>query len=294
MTEQLEQGTQEWLDARFGKITGSRIGAILGLNPYSKREDVMREMVREYFGAEREFTGNDATDYGTEHEPVAIQDYELKTGNDVKSVGFIEDQTYSWLGVSPDGLIGEDGGVEVKCPYSQKLFSIHDKPYYYAQVCLCLAVTCRKWWDFVVWTPDEMTIERVSQAEADAFMYTNFDRLIGFFSEYEEIIGDEDKAAEYLAPLELDLSDDHEFDQAVQSYLAAKDLAVKAKKAETEAKTILENIAKRHNVKRIRGNGVTISKATRQGSVKYSDIPELKGVDLEQYRGEPTTYYVIK
>ena len=59
-----EQRSEEWFDARKDKITASNVGAILGLSPYKKPDDVMREMVRAHFGAEREFTGNAATQWG--------------------------------------------------------------------------------------------------------------------------------------------------------------------------------------------------------------------------------------
>jgi predicted phage-related endonuclease len=64
----MEQRSAEWHAARVGKITASRVGAILGNSPYKTRDDVMREMVREALGAELEFTGNVATEYGTANE----------------------------------------------------------------------------------------------------------------------------------------------------------------------------------------------------------------------------------
>ena len=66
---------------RTGKITGSRVAAILGLSPYSKRADVMREMIREHYGVETEFKGNIATEHGQRHEQDAIAWYEAQTGD---------------------------------------------------------------------------------------------------------------------------------------------------------------------------------------------------------------------
>ena len=71
----MEQRSEEWFKARKGKLTGSNIGAALGVNPWKTPEDLIRQMVREYHGAESEFTGNIATEHGTLHEPLAILDY---------------------------------------------------------------------------------------------------------------------------------------------------------------------------------------------------------------------------
>ena len=60
----MEQRTPEWYEARKGRITASSVGAILGLSPHAKPDDVMRRMIREYQGLEPEFTGNTATEYG--------------------------------------------------------------------------------------------------------------------------------------------------------------------------------------------------------------------------------------
>ena len=59
------QRSKEWFEKRKGLITGSSVGAILGVNPWRTPADVMRSMVREYHGAESEFKGNIATEYGT-------------------------------------------------------------------------------------------------------------------------------------------------------------------------------------------------------------------------------------
>jgi predicted phage-related endonuclease len=65
---------------RVGRITASSAGAILGMAPYQKPADVMRRMVREYHGAEPEFTGNPATEYGNFHEAGAIRELEMIHG----------------------------------------------------------------------------------------------------------------------------------------------------------------------------------------------------------------------
>ena len=76
----MKQLSEEWFNARRGRITGSRIGAVLGFSPFSSSDDVMRAMVRDHFGLESEFKSNPATEYGQRNEEGAIFDFELKTG----------------------------------------------------------------------------------------------------------------------------------------------------------------------------------------------------------------------
>ena len=83
-----QQRSKEWFEKRKGRVTGSRVGAILGLNPWQTREDVMRAMVREYHGAPSEFEGNVATEHGKAHEEEATLDFTLETGLDVEETGF--------------------------------------------------------------------------------------------------------------------------------------------------------------------------------------------------------------
>lgn len=162
-TTELQQGSDDWFNARVGRVTASNVGAILGLSPFRKRADVMRSMVREWHGALSEFVGNVATEYGSMNEHLARTDYQLKTGNIVETTGF---HTYDlWLGASPDGLISNDGMTEFKCPYNLRnggeFKSINEQPHYYAQIQIELFVANRAWCDFVQWHKDDLMIETV-------------------------------------------------------------------------------------------------------------------------------------
>ena len=95
---------------------------------------------------------------GTEREPLARADYEFITGNKVDQFGFILDDSQSY-GCSPDGLIGDEGGLEVKCPAQTTQAGYwRDKQSgvkkYYQQIQGCMWVTGRKWWDFFSYHPD--------------------------------------------------------------------------------------------------------------------------------------------
>ena len=80
------QRSPEWHEQRKLRLTGSRIGAILGLSPWQTPENVLRQMVREYHGAESEFTGNPATDWGNQHETRALLAFMRNTGLQVVSI----------------------------------------------------------------------------------------------------------------------------------------------------------------------------------------------------------------
>lgn len=135
----VEQRTEAWHKQRVGRVTGSRAGAILGLSPWQKPEDVLRAMVREYHGAPSEFTVNPATEYGTRLERQAMLCFMRKTGFHVEDVGFLPYD--DWLGASPDGLIDDNdlrAVLELKVPFGcrdgKEFKSINEQPHYLAQL----------------------------------------------------------------------------------------------------------------------------------------------------------------
>jgi putative phage-type endonuclease len=164
---ELQQGSDDWFNARIGRVTASNVGAILGLSPFRKRADVMRSMVREYCGALSEFTGNVATEYGNMNERLARFDYELKTGATVETTGFHTHAYNDWLGASPDGFIGSNALVEFKCPFGLRnggeFKSIDVQRHYYAQMQIQMYVTNRTECDFVQWHKDGLKIELVKR-----------------------------------------------------------------------------------------------------------------------------------
>ena len=156
----MEQGSQEWLDIRLGKITASRMKDVLsngrGGNPSKTAESYMIELIAERLtGESKPFFENDAMRWGTETEPQARAMYELETGNDVEEVAFIIHNEF--IGVSPDGLIGADGMLEIKAPTTTTQIkraltgSYHSE--YKAQVQSQMWVAEREWCDFLSFEP---------------------------------------------------------------------------------------------------------------------------------------------
>lgn len=153
------QGSPEWHEARRGKITASKFGVVINgtVNAWNSYIEELR------FGWKSSFTAA-ATDHGWKHEKQAITNYEIVHVVDVVAVGFIVHPRFENVGGSPDGLVDDDGMVEVKCPFNQgvhaetlaKGMPIEHVP----QVQGNLWVTDRKWCDFISYDPRETTLSR--------------------------------------------------------------------------------------------------------------------------------------
>ena len=116
----VEQGTDEWHDMRIGHITASRFKDVLskgrGTAPSKTRLTYMRELVAELISGEKqESFSNEYMEWGTATEPQARAMYEFDTGNAVTEIAFCKLDNLK-IGCSPDGLVGDDGGLEIKCP----------------------------------------------------------------------------------------------------------------------------------------------------------------------------------
>lgn len=156
------QGTPEWLAARRGVITGSRFkdcrDRLKNGNPSKKCIDYAMDVARERHGGEPMATYvNGAMRLGTEQEPYARAAYERKTGHIVDEAGFITTAD-RLFGVSVDGLVGEEGIVEIKTMVSSDtLFTAvvdGDISAYIDQCNGALWLLGRKWVDLVLWVPD--------------------------------------------------------------------------------------------------------------------------------------------
>lgn len=155
-----EQRSPEWFAARLGKATGSRFADIMARtrSGYStSRKNYAAELATEWLtNTPTETYTSTAMQWGTDYEPVARQRYELATGNDVVETGFWVHDDLD-CGASPDGFIGDDGLIEIKCPNTATHIEtlVKDKipSQYYAQVQGQMWITDRKWCDFVSFDP---------------------------------------------------------------------------------------------------------------------------------------------
>jgi len=157
----VEQGTPEWHELRRGKVTASRVADILAktkTGPSASRQNYLIELAlqRVTKTIEESYT-NAAMEWGTQTEPQARVAYEVKTGNFVDQVAFIDHPTIAGFGCSPDGIVGDSGLIEIKCPNSATHWSYiksNEPPNkYFIQMQAQMAVTGAKWCDFVSFDP---------------------------------------------------------------------------------------------------------------------------------------------
>lgn len=158
----MEQGTPEWFAARLGKVTASRVADIIASTKsgYStSRKNYMTELICERLtGLKTEGYTNAAMQRGTELEPIARSVYEMKYGVIVQEVGLVDHPTIPMCAASPDGLTGDVGLIEIKCPnpatHIETLISGEFNNRYYTQMQWQLACTQRSWCDFVSFCPE--------------------------------------------------------------------------------------------------------------------------------------------
>lgn len=156
----VEQGSEEWLMMRLGKLTASKFADVMskgrGDKPSKTRESYIYQLAAEILtGQPVESFKNSAMEWGNECEPAARAAYELANDVDVIQCAFIE--LSDRVGVSPDGLVGEDGLVEIKCPNTttqlKRFISGEFPKEYMAQVQGQMWVSGREWCDFVSFDP---------------------------------------------------------------------------------------------------------------------------------------------
>jgi putative phage-type endonuclease len=157
MIEMMEQGTEEWFTIRIGKVTASRVADVIAKTKtgYSAtRDNYMAQLVCERLtGQKGESFSNAAMQHGTETEPLARLSYEVTQNVLVDEVGFVPHPTIEMAGASPDGLVGDDGLIEIKCPntatHIETLLSQIVPGKYNTQMQFQMACTGRQWCDFV-------------------------------------------------------------------------------------------------------------------------------------------------
>jgi putative phage-type endonuclease len=157
MIEMIEQRSDAWFEARIGKVTASRVADVIAKTKtgYSAtRDNYMAQLVCERLtGQKGESFTNAAMQHGTETEPLARISYEVAQNVLVDEVGFVPHPTIEMAGASPDGLVNDDGLLEIKCPntatHIETLLSQTVPGKYNTQMQFQMACTGRQWCDFV-------------------------------------------------------------------------------------------------------------------------------------------------
>lgn len=158
----IEQQTPEWFLEHLGLITASKMALVKSSD--TGRRKYMLQLIGERLSGlpKRGFTGSKGTDYGNEYEEQALACHQLESGQEIRTVGFIKFSPD--LGVSPDGLIGDDGMVEAKCRYPhtqlETILSGKMPPQERWQVQFTLWGLGLDWCDYVSFCPDLKTSAR--------------------------------------------------------------------------------------------------------------------------------------
>ncbi|QEE12087.1 YqaJ viral recombinase family protein [Bartonella krasnovii] len=178
----MEQRTAEWFQARLGKVTASNVYNVLSKTakgmPTSKYEDYKIKLMTERLTEEiSQSYITPAMQWGIDYEEDPLREYAFIYDTEVTRCGFIQHPTIQMAGASPDGLIGEDGLIEIKCPQSSNhlrfFIDSNIKPEYITQMQFQMACTGRKWCDFMSYNPNfvgkstglRMKIKRINRDE---------------------------------------------------------------------------------------------------------------------------------
>ena len=196
MQNNMEQRSPEWYAVRLGKVTGSQVSAVLAKRDSATRANYLSELVVERLtGQQAEFFMNDAMQHGIDTEPEARMAYEAHKGVLVDEIGFVNHAAISNFGCSPDGLVGLDGLIEIKCPNSKThidtVLSKKAPTKYIPQMMAQMACTGRKWCDFVSFDPrlpEDLQLFVVRVDRDDQYIANLEKEVSAFLAEVDETL----------------------------------------------------------------------------------------------------------
>lgn len=204
-----EQRTDEWYNIRLGRFTGSDFHTFLGKS--ATKDRLILEKATEHI------TGKPTNDdhfvsadmqRGIDNEDYARQLYEAQTLQKVEQIGFAELDEFT--GCSPDGLVGSDGILEIKCPkqsiFVDQIISGKVKPEYFTQMQFNMYVLDRKWCDYVAYNENfPLLVRRIVRDEE--YISKIKDALAEVITSAKKIIADFDTAqknpVEHTEPTEV-------------------------------------------------------------------------------------------
>ena len=167
------QGSDSWKQIRLNLLTASKFRKCRGIEPWAKKD--LPVLIYDLQNGVDSTVPNELMAHGNLFEPIAREWYEETYQCKVQTVGLAIPKWNKFIGASPDGLIGDDGGLEIKCPkimypalveYMSKNVKLNPNQYYdidnynhikrdhFDQIQGCLAVYNRKWWDYCVFASE--------------------------------------------------------------------------------------------------------------------------------------------
>jgi putative phage-type endonuclease len=195
----VRQRTPEWELARLGKATASRIADVIAKTKSgyaASRANYAAQLISERLtGVKGEAFESPAMRWGQEKESEALELYAFEQDADITQVGFLEHAKIQMAGASPDGLVGDDGLVEIKCPLTathiETLLGQAPPGRYLAQMQWQMAVAGRAWCDFVSYDPRLPLPMRlfIRRIERDDRMIAELEREVAhFLAEIDAVI----------------------------------------------------------------------------------------------------------
>lgn len=187
-----EQHSLQWLAVRAGLITASEADALL--TPLFKIKDskavdtyLAKKLAERWLGGPLPSFKSTAMEFGSILESSTVNFIELQLDTQINRVALVTDDNLT-IGASPDGLIGEDGGVEIKCPnadtHIKYLLANVVPPDYIVQVHFSMYVTGRQWWKFVSYRHGLPMLVKIVERD-EAVMETTADAVEGFLAKLE-------------------------------------------------------------------------------------------------------------
>jgi len=279
----LEQGSPEWHLIRRTKRTASNAGKVMQCSPYGGWESL-----KAYYAGEDTFKGNAATKFGNDNEPAARRAYNLEFGFDFQPEVFVRgDYLASLDGFDPEFNLN----LEIKCPAAGRSSKTWKQacqfgtvePHYLWQLHHQMFVSGARATRFWVYDPIQKEGIEVIVARDEAAIKQLLEQWDAFFAWMES--GKE-------APEEIpDLSGDETFASAAAKFRHFKELKDMADKAlENARESLMAALGERPKGY---AHGVTVQAVTKRGGVDYKAIPQLKGVDLDQFRKADITEYRV-
>ena len=193
------QGSEEWLKARCGSLGASRLHDALARTKggwgASRKNLVVEKAVERLTGLPADGFTNGAMQWGIDHEDEARAAYAFMAGNTVETVGLFTHPDIPFTHASPDGLVGDDGMVEIKCPQSathaEYLLSRQIPDKYLLQIFWQMECTGRRWCDFVSYDPrfpDDLKIFILRVERDDERLNVVREEVQDFLAEVSEMV----------------------------------------------------------------------------------------------------------
>lgn len=277
------------------KITMGTVAAILGVSRSLKRAAVLRQMVRQYHGAESEYVANVAAEYADQYRAAAEMKFSTKYKTEIFKID--PKKQHKIMTVHPsliDSAKRPDRGLlYLRAPFGQRdaadaddFKSLDDLPHHYAQMQIEMHLAGVAWGVFYQWS---VIADKLEMVEANPkWIEVNIPQLEAFYAEYKE----ETKNKLHLEPLRKKIDNEH-----VRKLLVEYDeMSIAENNAKSRKAEILAQFKELAEDKSVIIAGRNLTRSDKQGAISYANAIKklLPDADLEPYRGNPSTSWTLE